>query len=195
MKSKIEILALIDRSGSMSSIMPEAVGAFNSFIQTQKDLDLNDEVTVTLASFDNNYEVVFDRVPLTEVPDLTVEMVRPRGMTALNDAIGKLVNGARYPERDTLLLIQTDGYENSSQEYTSKVIKSLIKEKEAAGWGVNFIGAGVDAFSISNNLGFTASKSYTVDATTDGMLDLSATMSFNSTTYRTSKIQSSIDAT
>jgi hypothetical protein len=186
-KNKVEILALLDRSGSMTSIMHEAVGAFNSFIEAQKALDTNDKVKVTLACFDNEYEVVFDRVPLQDVPELTVPMVQPRGMTGLNDAIGKLVNGAKYPSRDTVLLIQTDGYENASNEYTSSQIKELIEAKEAAGWDVNFIGAGIDAFSVSEGLGFKLNKSLSIEASAEGMQDFGACMAATTTMYRAAK--------
>ena len=187
MKNKVEILALLDRSGSMYHIMPEAVGAFNSFIKAQQELESNDKVKVTLAAFDDRYELIFDRVKLNEMPELTVDMVQPRGLTALNDSIGKLISGAKYPLRDTVLLVQTDGFENASQEYSPNRIKQLIEEKEAAGWDVNFIGAGIDAFSVSEGLGFSLHKSHTVAANSQGMADFGATMAATTSIYRTSK--------
>ena len=168
--------------------MEDAVGAFNSFINAQRDLELLDEVFVTLASFDHEYTVVFDRLPLDEVPELTVSDVRPRGSTSLNDAIGRLVTGSKYPDNDTILLIQTDGYENSSTEFNPSDIKKLIQAKEDLGWDVNFIGAGIDAFSISEGLGFKFDKSYTVSANSCGMADFSNTISASTTLYRNSKL-------
>jgi hypothetical protein len=186
-KNKVEILALLDRSGSMYSIIHEAVAAFNTFIEAQKALDTNDKVKVTLACFDDRYELVFDRVDLHNLPELTVAMVQPRGMTGLNDAIGKLVNGAKYPSRDTVLLVQTDGYENASQEYTAKQIKELIEAKETAGWDVNFIGAGIDAFSVSKGLGFSQLKSLSIDANAEGMQAYGASIAATTTMYRNAK--------
>lgn len=188
-KNKIEILALIDRSGSMQTIMPEAVGAFNAFIEEQRELSLDDKVKVTLASFDNNYEVVFDRVPLDEVRELTVEDVQPRGLTALNDSIAELINNSKYPERDTILLIQTDGYENASKEYSTTAIKELVDAKKDSGWDVNFIGAGLSDASV--NLMASAmgiNKSFAVEASASGMADFKAHLSAETTLYRSSKL-------
>lgn len=181
----IEILALMDRSGSMTGIMEEAVGAFNNFIQTQRDLGTNDEVQVTLATFDDRYEVVLDKVPLEEVPDLTINEVMPRGMTALRDSMAKLIGSAEG--NDVVLLVQTDGHDNMSQEMTPNAIKELVKAKEKAGWDVNFIGAGIDAFGTSEHLGFSSLKSYTVDASARGMQNFGSTMSANTSAYRVKK--------
>lgn len=183
----VEILALMDRSGSMSGIINEAVGSFNEFIKQQKELNDGNVVIVTLASFDDKYETVFDRVLLDKVPELTVDMVIPRGMTALNDAIGKLVNSAQNPERPTVLLIQTDGMENASQEYTTEAIKKLITSKEEAGWDVNFIGAGMDQIAVQNmarERGIQLSKSIAVSADAEGMDNMRAFYASTTTEYR-----------
>lgn len=185
-RNKIEILALMDRSGSMHGIMDEAVGAFNTFIETQRKLELDDDVTVTLASFDYEYSVVFDRVKLKDVPVLTREMVEPRGMTALYDSIGKLITGTKYPDRDTVLLIQTDGAENASQEFKHADILALIKEKEKAGWDVNFIGANIDV-GVGIALGFAPNKVLNVAASASGMADYGAALTLNTVAYRSSK--------
>lgn len=186
-KNKVEILALIDRSGSMIGIIEEAVGAFNSFIKEQKELETDDKVKVTLASFDNKYELIYDRVPLEDVKPLTVDMVSPRGMTALYDSIAKIILAAKHPKRDTILLIQTDGYENASREFNNTAVKGLIKNKEAQGWDVNFLGAGIDAVAEGAKFGMDSSKSFTVDATHDGMAMMGATMSNITASYRSTK--------
>jgi len=194
-KNKIEILALIDRSGSMLGIMDEAVGAFNAFIEKQRELSLNDKVKVTLASFDNQYEVIFDRVKLAKVPKLTVDMVEPRGMTALYDSIGKLITGAKHPKRDTIMLIQTDGFENSSTEYDVSAIKRLITLKESTGWEVNFVGAGIDAVSVGKTIGISPLRSHSVDATVGGMDAYGASITAATTSYRAAKSDIDIDIT
>lgn len=191
-KNKVEILALIDRSGSMHSIMKEAVGAFNTFIEEQRKAGLDDKVKVTLAAFDNKYEVVFDRVDIDDLPELTVDQVQPRGMTALNDAIGNLITGAKHPDRDTVLLIQTDGWENASQEFTGAQIKDLVKEREEAGWDVNFIGAGLndeDVKAMGEGYGFALDKSISVKGSADGMSDFKDHISGTTLNYRSSKSQ------
>lgn len=182
----VEILALLDRSGSMSTIMEEAVGAFNSFIETQKLENKDNKVFVTLAAFDDKYEVVFNRININKLKELKVDMVRSRGMTSLNDAIGNIITSAKYPKRPTILLIQTDGHENSSKEYTSEMVKKLISEKEEDGWDVNFIGAGLDQQSVTQmafERGIDPTKVLSVTKNTTGMDDLTTFYSNATSSY------------
>lgn len=143
-----EIICILDRSGSMSTMAEEVINSFNHFISQQKELPItsnNDKLTLVL--FDNEYELVHDRIPLSTTPKLTSSTFYVRGMTALNDAIGKTINNVGRHKRNVVVLIQTDGLENSSREYKSEQIKNLIKEKENLGWEFNFVGAGLDAFN------------------------------------------------
>jgi len=185
-RNKIEILALMDRSGSMHHIMNEAVGAFNSFIEKQRALDVNDKVKVTLAAFDDQYDIIFYRVKLEEIPTLTLDMIPTRGMTALYDSIGKLITRAKYPKRDTILLIQTDGFENASVEFTNDTVRKLIKKKEKAGWDVNFIGAGIDE-TQAMNMGIQKDKFIGVAASSVGMAAYASSLTSATSAYRTSK--------
>lgn len=188
-RNKVEILALMDRSGSMGGIMQEAIGAFNNFIKEQRELDVNDKVKVTLAAFDDRYELIFDRVKLEDLPELTNEMVYARGMTALYDSVGKLITEAKYPNRDTVLLIQTDGHENGSREFTNESIRKLIKKKEKAGWDVNFIGAGIDE-KQAMDMGIARHKFVNVAASAVGMNDYASNISSLTACYRMSKAPS-----
>lgn len=170
MKRATDILVLFDRSGSMNNIVDEAVGAVNGFIDEQRELDAEGEVYVTLASFDTIYEVLFDKKPLPYLEKLTVDMVMPRGMTALNDSIAKLIHSKEDNDHKTVLLVMTDGFENASQEYSPDAIKKLVSQKENEGWDVNFIGAGLskqDVDTMSQNLGFA--KSAVFDKSAEGM--------------------------
>ena len=130
--------------------MDEAVAAFNTFIDEQKKLE--GKAKVTLIAFDDRYEVVLVRVKLKDVKPLTVNAVLPRG-TALNDAIGKAINSVSSKRKDVVLLIQTDGGENSSREFKTSQVNEMIKAKEQLGWDVTFIGAGIDAFDVGMNYG------------------------------------------
>lgn len=165
MKKNVEILCILDRSGSMSNIMEEAVTAFNEFVTQQKELP--GCANLTLVAFDNEYSVVMDKVCLKEVKELKVSDVRPRGMTALNDAIGKAINSVN--SENVICLIQTDGYENASQEYNGKQVKELIAKKKEEGWDISFIGAGIDAFAAGQNYGLAADKCLSIDKTKQGM--------------------------
>jgi hypothetical protein len=141
-----EIVCILDRSGSMHSLQTEVIGSFNSFVEEQRKILKDRSNTLTLVLFDDKYEMVYERIPLEFVPKLTASTYFTRGMTSLFDAIGKTVNSINPDKKKVLVLIQTDGQENSSSEYKSQQIKELIKSKEKIGWEFNFIGAGPDAF-------------------------------------------------
>jgi Mg-chelatase subunit ChlD len=177
----VDILCILDRSGSMSGIMEEAIGAFNEFVNEQKKLEGTD-ARLTLVTFDNRYDVLFDKVDIKEVRELTIDDASPRGMTALNDAIGKAINSV--DNNDVVLLIQTDGYENASREYNTTQIKELIDKKKGLGWDISFIGADVDAFAAGANYGILADKCLNIDKTVKGMTQYRSLMSANTTLAR-----------
>lgn len=149
------IICVIDRSGSMNHVREEAIGGFNDFLQKQKD-DNTDDV-LTFVQFDDKYEVICVRRPLDQVKELTVETFQPRGMTALYDAIGKTIaNTSVWSEKEdnTVMLILTDGHENTSREYTKEMVKSQIEHHEKNfGWNVIYVGPDVDAFDVGGGLG------------------------------------------
>jgi uncharacterized protein YegL len=106
---------------------------------------------VTLAQFDTEYEVVYQNLALDEVPALKLIA---RGGTALNDGIGRLVTSVgeelaalREEERPGLVVvvIMTDGYENSSVEWSAARVKDLVEQQEKQyGWKFIFLGSGID---------------------------------------------------
>lgn len=157
---------LLDRSGSMQSIKTDTEGGFNAFIADQRRHP--GECRVTLAQFDDRYDVVYTDRPIAEVPDLDL---RPRGTTALLDAIGRLVTEAgqhlaALPEADrpgtVIVGIMTDGYENASQEWTHPAIKALIQQQTTRySWEFLYMGADQDAIEVGTSLGVPAQRSMT----------------------------------
>ena len=152
---------ILDRSGSMSGLESDTIGGFNSMIEKQKAEP--GEALVSTVLFDNQYEVLHDRVKLSEIQPLTEKDYWVRGTTALHDAIGKaithIVNVYRYarpedvPEK-TVFTIITDGLENASRQYTGRDIKRMIEhEKAKYGWEFLFIGANIDAVTTAESLG------------------------------------------
>ena len=161
-----EIVCILDRSGSMHSLQTEVIGSFNSFVEEQRRLLKDRSNTLTLVLFDDKYEMVYERVPLEFVPKLTSSTYFTRGMTSLFDAIGKTVNSINPDKSKVLVLIQTDGQENSSKEYKSDQVKELIKSKERFGWQFNFVGAGPEAFEQGqhfNGVISSANQMYTTN--------------------------------
>jgi hypothetical protein len=168
------IAVLLDRSGSMESIKSDTEGGFNAFVAEQRNGSL--DVRVTLAQFDTEYEVVYADRPLRDVPPLQLQ---PRGMTALYDAVGKLITdvGAELavlpddqrPGRVTVVVL-TDGHENSSREWSHDAVGKAIRRQERDyAWDFVFLGANMDAVAIGQKMGFAADKSMTYAADGDAV--------------------------
>ena len=156
-KSKtVDIICVVDRSGSMAPLTYDTIGGFNNFLKYQQELP--GKANLTLAMFNHEYELVHNRVPVKDVPELTDKTYVAGGMTALFDAIGKTVTEVRATQKKktpTIMAIFTDGEENSSQEYKDReVIKEMLEELQNKNkWQVHFIGAGIDAFTDAAALG------------------------------------------
>lgn len=175
------IICILDRSGSMASIAPEVIGGFNNFIDEQKKIE--GKAKVTLVLFDDQYEVLHDKVDLKKVGILTEDQYYTRGMTAMNDAIGKTINTLKKKKK-AIVLIQTDGAENASQEYTSADIKTLINDKSKKGWDFQFLGADIDAVTSGNNIGIA--KTLDFAKTKYGYRQAFTSMSVETANYRAS---------
>ena len=127
---------LLDRSGSMQSIKSDIEGGFAAFVDEQRKGA--GECRATLAQFDDVYEVVYADRPLADVPPLDLQ---PRNMTALHDAMGRLITDAgaklaALPEAErpgtVIVAIMTDGLENASKEWTRPAIKALVEQQTDA---------------------------------------------------------------
>ena len=167
------IVMILDRSGSMASCHEDTVGGFNQFLTEQKKLP--GDAVLTLAQFDNEYEVVCDFVNLKNMTELTYASFQPRGMTALLDAMGRTINsvGARLSsmrEQDrpdkVIVVTITDGMENASREFDKEKIVNMIKhQKERYNWQFVFIGANQDAIATGVSFGTQNSMNYNTDKT------------------------------
>jgi len=157
---------LLDRSGSMSTIVDDTIGGFDSFIAEQRKQP--GECRVTLAQFDDAYEEVYADRPIAEVPSLVLQ---PRGTTALLDSIARLVVDAgkrlaAMPEDHrpgtVIVGIMTDGMENASREWTHAQVKQLIERQTAAfQWQFLYLGADQDAIEVGASIGVGAGHSVT----------------------------------
>ena len=160
-KGLTEIVFILDRSGSMSGLEKDTIGGFNTTIEKQKQEE--GEAIVSTVLFDNDMEVLHDRVSLEKVAPLTEKEYYARGCTALLDAIGGAIhhigNVHKYareedrPEK-TIFVITTDGYENASRRYTSDRVKQMVeRQKQKYGWEFIFLGANIDAIETARNFG------------------------------------------
>ena len=150
--TKTSIIAILDRSGSMSKQIVEAIGGFNAFVEEQKRLP--GDARLTLVIFDNFIDVLYTDKPITEVQPLSSEVFYARGGTHLYDAIGNTINSYEDGWADTTVVcILTDGADMYSKEYTKDDIAAIIQAKEAEGWTFVFMAANQDAFSESQSMG------------------------------------------
>jgi uncharacterized protein YegL len=163
----LDLIFLIDRSGSMAGSEKDTIGGFNSFIQREKDKCLNTRVTTIL--FDHSYEVLYTRKSINDVCDLTDREYWVRGSTALLDAIGRTINTLdKEIDNKVLFVIMTDGMENSSREYSKDQISNLIKNHS---WEFIYIGADIDSYTEAGNIGIKKSRIANYKKTRQGFED------------------------
>lgn len=171
-----EIVCVIDRSGSMSSIKDDAIGGFNAFLAAQRALPGTASLSMIL--FDHEYLSLFQNRDLADVEPLSDQTFVPRGQTALLDAVGRTIDevGIRLaatpePERPAkvLVCILTDGEENSSRRFTRPRIKSMIEHQRGKySWEFAFLAADQDAFAEAESLGVLRSMTRKFDRTPVG---------------------------
>lgn len=175
---KIDIIFLIDRSGSMYGSENDTIGGFNSFIAKQKQNETDARVTTIL--FDHGYEVLYKRKDLYEVDDLTRNEYFVRGSTALLDAIGRTITSMdREIDNKVLFVITTDGYENSSKEFTRQQIKNMINNHN---WEFIYLGADIDSYAEASSIGIRSSRVANYKKTHEGinrMYDCLSDMTIN----------------
>ena len=160
----VELVFILDRSGSMGGLESDTIGGYNSMLSKQKK-EKTGKVSVTTVLFDDQYELLYNQVPIEKVSPMTEEEYYVRGSTALLDAIGKTVmqvkaNQDKKEIKDKVLfVIITDGMENASREYRVEQVKKLIEErKEKDKWEFLFLGANIDAIGTAGRLGIDSSR-------------------------------------
>lgn len=165
-KKTVEVVFILDRSGSMSGLERDTIGGFNSMLKRQKD-EGNDIIWTTVL-FDHEISTVHDRLPLDKVRPLDERTYYVRGTTALLDATGETIKRigiahkyARPEDRPdrTLVVITTDGLENASTRYDASEVRRMIgKEKEKYGWEFIFLGADIEAEAVAGSMGIDRSR-------------------------------------
>ena len=166
-KRYAHLVLIVDRSGSMESICSDMEGGIASLIGEQAKT-FDGEMEVTIAQFDDHYDVVADRSPISNLK--RYELV-PRGGTALLDAIGRTLASTREKRHDgelTSIVVVTDGYENSSREWSRLQVMDSIKQRQAEGWNFTFLGSDQDAIAEGGGLGFNEGDSLSFDGDAEG---------------------------
>ena len=184
-KNLTELVFILDRSGSMSGLERDTIGGFNAMIEKQKKQD--GECIVSTVLFNNDSQVIHDRVPLDKIEPMTERDYYVSGGTALIDAIGGAIhhigNVHKYARKEdvpenTIFIITTDGYENASYRYSSDKVKRMIEhEKEKYGWEFLFIGANIDAVETAKRYGINQDRAVNYHADAQGTDIVYATVS------------------
>ena len=176
MNNITELVFILDRSGSMSGLEADTIGGFNAMIEKQRKEE--GECFVSTVLFDNDSEVLHDRVKLSDIRPMTDKDYTVRGCTALIDAIGGAIhhigNVHKYARPEdvpahTMFIITTDGMENASKKYTSERVKGMIeRQKERYGWEFLFIGANIDAVETAARYGIDKNRAVNYNADKEG---------------------------
>lgn len=187
-----EIVFILDRSGSMSGLETDTIGGYNSLLEKQRYE--KGEAIITTVLFDHQIEVLHNRKDIREVKPITHKEYFVRGSTALLDAVGSAIhnigNAHKYAKKEdrpekTLFVIITDGYENSSSEYTYKRVKDMItRQKEKYGWEFLFLGANIDVNAVADEFGIEREKTVTYECDSIGV-----ELNFNVLSKAVSKIR------
>ena len=145
---EMDIVFLLDRSGSMGGIETDTIGGYNSYINEQK----KNNAKVTTILFDDRYEMLTKREDIKNIKKLTNKEYYVRGCTALLDAIGNTINFMdKENAKKVIFVITTDGMENASKEFTRAKIKEMIQGHKD--WEFIYIGADIDSYSEGQSIG------------------------------------------
>ena len=159
-----EIILIADRSGSMWSIQEDAEGGINSFIADQKK---EGNANLTFIEFDSEITPVYKQVDINEATEYKLQ---PRNSTALYDAIGGTLANADEIKTTgkKIVVIVTDGGENSSQEWTKESVFQRIDGLKENGWDFLFLAANQDAMGVGMSLGIDAGETINFAASSQG---------------------------
>jgi len=192
--AETHISVILDRSGSMEVIRDDTIGGFNNFLEEQKKLP--DKATLTLVQFDSQdpHEVVCHFKALAEVRALTAATFVPRAATPLLDALGRGINDlessiAKLPEKKrpgkVMMVVITDGQENSSREFSKKQVEKMIKDRsEKDDWQFVFLSSDMSAVSDAHGLGFAAGSTRMFAKNVAGVKDAWSSLAIASSRYR-----------
>ncbi len=174
-----EIAYVLDRSGSMQSLVSDAIGGFNSFLSSQQKLE--GRANFTLVLFDHEYLVIHKSIDIRQVLELNEKTYVPRGQTAMLDAVGRTIDDVgshlgSLPEHQrpakVIIAIFTDGLENASTDYTTERLAASIKhQQEKYNWEFLFLAANQDAVSSAAKIAIPAAQAMNFVASPIGVRD------------------------
>jgi hypothetical protein len=187
-----DVTIVLDESGSMEPLQKDTIGGVNRFLKDQRALP--GKCTLSLLKFSHVDRPVFTGRPIAEAPDLTAETYQPNGNTALLDALGRAIMeaGSRLrvmSEADrpgkVIIMVVTDGEENSSRTWTKEKIKVAVEHQtNLYKWEFVFLGANIDAFAEAGALGMLGSHTMQTHPTRQSVASSYSSASFNTAKFR-----------
>ena len=175
-KGLTEMVFILDRSGSMSGLESDTIGGYNAMLAKQQKEP--GEAVITTVLFDEQYELLHDRITLRGVAPITDKEYYVRGSTALLDAVGKTINKIGNVQKRTaeaeraehvVVVITTDGMENASYEFSEEKVKRMIEhQKSKYGWEFIFLGANIDAIDTAARFGINENRATNYNADSEG---------------------------
>lgn len=203
MKIDAHITAVIDRSGSMAHLTTDTIGGFNKFLEDQKAVP--GAAVFSLYLFNHAVHPIYSNVPIEDIDPLTPEVYNASGNTAYLDALGRAIGetgdylkSLPDDERPSVIvvLVMTDGEENSSGEYSLSQIRTLVEQQEQQwGWKFLFLGANLDATLEGGRMGIAASNAVAYNASGKSVRSALDATSRNLAGYRVSQDSTALDYT
>lgn len=177
-KEQMDIVFILDKSGSMGGTESDTIGGYNSYIDSFKDKDIK----VTTVLFNDHHEMITNRTPIKDIKELTRNEYRVGGCTALLDALGNTINYMdNEKSKKAMFIITTDGLENASREYTKEKIKSMIEKH--TNWEFIYIGANIDSYNEGSQIGIKRSNISNYDTSSKGICKMYKAASMASEEY------------
>ena len=155
------VIIVLDKSGSMSSCRKEAIKAFNDQIDILKNSPDNVKPKISLLTFNSEVgEPIYKNIDVKQASCLKEKDYIPSGGTAMLDGVGEAVsflNSLEEADDDNtafLVIIISDGEENSSKLFGYEEISNLINGRQKTGkWTFSYLGAnGLDLSEVNEKM-------------------------------------------
>lgn len=171
-----EVVAIIDRSGSMTGKESDTIGGINSTIEELKNNKNNEIIKFSVKFFDHSEHLMIRSMDIENVRRLNVTDLVPRGQTALLDAMGstisffinkKMCDPSCYDS--CIIYVATDGQENCSKKFTNENIKNLIEEAKKYSIEILYLGANQDAMFEASKFGLDVEQAMNYNENTESL--------------------------